>query len=214
LYVQVRKLQQTVDVRKVASALLLLPEDLRFPEEEVICKSDFFRTRAKSYADLIESFSVYKWCLRLVRAKVRAEIECNTGPKSRTIILMEPLTRSDCLETEYASCEYELSMNDIGSLVEKNIRYFREHLEGVNRYLYVHSDMVSFLTEVIQIFVKSFDEPVCMENRGKWVDALMAERAAVSVLDLERAGVSCEGYSGIVPRRYCNETLPRVQRLI
>jgi hypothetical protein len=46
------------------------------------------------------------------------------------------------------------------------------------------------LREVIQIFVKSFDEPVCMENRGKWVDASMAERAAVSVLDLEKAGVS------------------------
>jgi hypothetical protein len=46
------------------------------------------------------------------------------------------------------------------------------------------------LREVIQLFVKSFDEPVCMENRGKWVDASMAERAAVSVLDLERTEVS------------------------
>jgi hypothetical protein len=81
-------------------------------------------------------------------------------------------------------------MNDIGSLVKKNTRHFREHLEGVNMYLYMHSDLVSFLREVIQIFVKSFDEPVCMENRGKWVDASMAERAAVSVLDLERVEVS------------------------
>jgi hypothetical protein len=89
-----------VDVRKIASALLLFPEDLRFPEEKVIWKSDFFRTSAKSYADLIESFhvSVYIWFLRWVRAKVRAEIECNTGPKSRTLILTEPLTCSDCLD--------------------------------------------------------------------------------------------------------------------
>jgi hypothetical protein len=138
-----KEVKTDVYVRKVASALLLLPEDLRFPEEEVIWKSDFFRTSAKSYADLIESFhvSVFKWCLRLVREMVRAEIECNTGPKTRNFILMEHLTRSDCLESEFAWCESELLTNDIGSLVENNIRHFQEHLEGVNKYLYVHSDL-------------------------------------------------------------------------
>jgi hypothetical protein len=81
--------------------------------------------------------------------KGQAEIECSTGPKTRIPILMKPLPRSECLETEFASRESELLSNEIGSLVEKDTHRFREHMEGVNKFLYVHSALVSLLRGAI-----------------------------------------------------------------